>query len=191
MANDNIEILKQDGTRIEKLKASVQKNKILLFNHSVLVQPGDLILRKMSNGAEETYQVVDPGFHENFHGIPAHYQMDVRKLGIPEGKRAIQHITFNISGPNARVNQGSVDNSFNFVGQNQEITDLIGALRAEISKAGLSLDEHEEATEVLCSIEENLQSPKPKKAVVTALLGALPHIATIATLGKAILDKLQ
>ena len=58
----------------------------------------------MSNGAEETFLVIDPNFHEELFGMQAHYQMKVKKLGLPEAKKAIQNITYNISGNNARVN---------------------------------------------------------------------------------------
>ena len=46
-----------------------------------------MIQRKMSNGGEETYEVIDPGFHEGIGGIKAHYQMTHRKLGLPEAER--------------------------------------------------------------------------------------------------------
>lgn len=95
MMTDNIKIIKSDGQEIENLRASIQSKGIYLMQSDVLVEPQDLIQRTMSNGGNETFKVIDPGFHEGVHGIPAHYQMKVQKLGIPEAKKAIQSITYN------------------------------------------------------------------------------------------------
>ncbi|PTT72886.1 hypothetical protein DBR26_04265, partial [Pseudomonas sp. HMWF007] len=113
--NDAITVQKQNGDKVEGLKASVQSTLITLNQPSVVVEIGDLIERRMSNGATETYEVLDPVFYEDFHGIPAHYQLKVRKLGLPEAKARVQSITYNFSGHNARVNHDSVDNSTNTV----------------------------------------------------------------------------
>lgn len=129
---DKIKIIKTDGQEIEDLKASVQKKGIYLMQSDVLVEPHDLIQRIMSNGGTETFKVLDPGFHEGVHGIPAHYQMKVQKLGIPEAKNAIQSITYNFSGSNARVNNNSTDNSTNIINVNQDISEHLSILRQEV-----------------------------------------------------------
>jgi hypothetical protein len=144
----------------------------------------------MSNGAEDTYQVIDPGFHEKLMDFPSHYQMQVKKLGIPEAKRAIHSITYNISGPNARINQNSVDNSININEPHTESLDLIYAIRDEITKLKIEKADRIEANEVVDAVEEQIKSGKPKKVVISALLNALPHVASIASLGKAIIEKL-
>ena len=87
---DSIIVRKQNGDVLEGLKASVQRDKIFLGRSNVLIEPRDLIERRMSNGAVETFEVIDPGFNEAFHGIEAHYQMSVRKLGL--GLRS-QHLS--------------------------------------------------------------------------------------------------
>src|SRR5688500_3477107 len=106
---DFVDLLKKDGSKVEGLKARVQKNKIFMDAGKLLLQSGDLILRRMSNGAHETYEVVDPAFYERVGSIPAHYQIQVKKLGVPEATRAVQSITCNISGHNAWINQSSTD----------------------------------------------------------------------------------
>ena len=92
LMNDIVKVLKQDGVIISDIKSSVQKDKIFIQRSDILIETGDLIQRSMSNGAEETYKVIDPGFHEKFHGIPAGYQMDVIKLGLPEAKAACRRL---------------------------------------------------------------------------------------------------
>ena len=78
---DTVSLIKKNGKKTDGIRASVQKRKIFI-NHkaNILIETGDLIHRKMSNGGEETYEVIDPGFYERHGGIPAHYQMDVKKV---------------------------------------------------------------------------------------------------------------
>lgn len=175
MMKDKIQVLKSDGTKSIEMNASVQSKGIYLMRSDVLVEPGDLIQRVMSNGGTETFQVVDPGFYEGAGGaIPAHYQMKVKKLGLPEAEKAIQSITYNISGPNARVNNNSVDNSNNVVNMNNDLSESIEALKAEINRLELSAQEKEDAIEVVGAIEEQCKNAKPSKVVVHALINSLP-----------------
>lgn len=185
---DTIDLLKADGTKKIGLKASVQKKKVFMEAIGVLVEPQDLIIRRMSNGAEETYRVIDPGFHESFHGIKAHYQMEVHKLGLPEAKSAVQSITYNITGNNARINQNAIDNSTNVVHIDARAIQYIETLRKEIEDSRLSVQEKAEANEVIDEVESAFRSGTPKKSVVTALLKALPHVANVASIVSALAD---
>lgn len=188
LMNDTVSVLKQNGQCIEKIQASVQKNKIFIDRSDFVIDSGDLIQRKMSNGAEETYEVIDPGFQEKFHTIPAHYQMDVRKLGIPEANKAVQNITYNVTGPNARINQNSVDNSANIVFINQEVCEHLDAIRSEITRLIQNENERDEAYEVVNAIEDQFKTGKPSKTVVSTLLKGLPAVGSIASLGSFILS---
>ena len=190
LMKDTITLLKKDGSKIEGIRASVQDGKIFLNADKLLIEPEDVVQRTMSNGAEETFLVIDPGFYEAFHGIQAHYQMKVKKLGLPEAKQAIQNITYNISGSNARVNNNSIDNSTNFVQTNSEIIKNIGLLRKELSDSALSEDEKSTAFEVIDTLEEQFNSGNPKRSVVSVLLNSLPHVANVATIAAAIIDML-
>ncbi|MGI2040213.1 hypothetical protein ACRN9Z_19370 [Shewanella frigidimarina] len=192
MMKDKIQVLKSDGTKSIEMNASVQSKGIYLMRSDVLVEPGDLIQRVMSNGGTETFQVVDPGFYEGAGGaIPAHYQMKVKKLGLPEAEKAIQSITYNISGPNARVNNNSEDNSNNVVNMNNDLSESIEALKAEINRLELSAQEKEDAIEVVGAIEEQCKNAKPSKVVVHALINSLPTAASIASIGSLIVSLLS
>lgn len=188
LLNDTVKLLKQDGEIISEIKSSVQKDKIFIQRSDILIETGDLIQRSMSNGSEETYRVIDPGFHEKFHDIPAGYQMDVIKLGIPEAKAAVQHITYYISGTNNRVNQHSIDNSFNVVNSNHELRELISALRDEIDRLNLPEEEQLASCEVIDAVEAQVESSKPSKAVVKTLLNGLPNAGSIASIGSFIVS---
>jgi len=182
LMKDTVVLLKKDGTKFTDLKASVQRNKIFMDAGKLLIEPEDLILRTTSNGAEETFRVIDPGFYEAFHGIPSNYQMEVQKLGIPEARQAVQTITFNITGNNARVNQNSVDNSTNVVQIDSAALEIIEALRAEISQLPISEEERVAAVEAVDTVEEQFKSGSPKKSVVSTLLNSLPHVANITSI---------
>ena len=75
---DNIELVKPDGVKVPGLRASVQGNKIFMGARKLVVEAGDLIIRKLSTGAEETYRVIDPGFYEAFHPVnPAPFPLTI------------------------------------------------------------------------------------------------------------------
>jgi len=186
MMNDTIELLKTDGTKKTGLKASVQKSKIFMEANGILVEPRDLIIRKMSTGGEETYRVIDPGFYEGIGGFNAHYQMEVHKLGLPEAKTAVHNNTYNITGNNARVNQNSVDNSSNVVQIDARAIHYVEALRKEIDGLNLSVSEKVEANEIIDDVESAFRSGNPKRSVVTALLKALPQAANVASIVSAL-----
>lgn len=185
---DTVSVLKQNGRTFEGIKASVQSDKIFIQGTEPLIEIGDLIRRKMSNGAEETFRVLDPGFHEKFHSIPAGYQMRVVKLGVPEAAKAIQNITYNITGHNARLNQNSVDNSTNVVSVNPDVVELLVALRSEISRMDLSPEQMRAASELLDTAEAQIQGGKPSKPVLSAVLKALPHAANVTAIVSSLLS---
>ena len=190
MMRDSIKVLKQDGQIIEGLKASVQSKGIHLMRSDILIEPNDLIQRVMSNGGVETFRVIDPGFYESFQGIPAHYQMKVTKLGLPETEKAIQSITYNISGANARVNNNSIDNSINTANISSDISEHILMLRQEIQRLITVGKEQNEALELVDAIEGQFKSGSPSKAVLKTLISALPHAGTIASIGSFLLSVL-
>lgn len=185
---DTVSVLKQNGQTFEGIKASVQSDKIFIQGTEPLIEIGDLIRRKMSNGAEEAFRVLDPGFHEKFHSIPAGYQMRVVKLGVPEAAKAIQNITYNITGHNARINQNSVDNSTNVVSVNPDVVELLVALRNEISRMDLSPEQMRAASELLDTAEAQIQGGKPSKPVLSAVLKALPHAANVTAIVSSLLS---
>ena len=191
LLTDTVTLIKRDGTTVEGIKASVQSKKIFIQRHDLLIETGDLLQRKMSNGAEETYEVIDPGFHEKLHSIPAGYQMDVRKLGIPEAKSAIHSVTYNVTGNNARINQNSVDQSVNVVQMSSDIVENLEALRNEIVRAIEEESRRTEALDILDAIEQEFKSGSPKQSVVRALVQGLPAAGTIASIGSFILSCLD
>lgn len=188
LLKDNVSLLKKDGDRVDNISASVQSKKIFIQRSDILIETGDLIQRKMSNGGEETYEVIDPGFHERHGSIAAGYQLTHKKLGLPEAEKAVENITYNISGPNARVNNHSTDNSTNVVNINSDVSEHIAMLRTEIERLLSDSQEKQEAFEVVDAIEGQFTTEKPSKAVVKTLLASLPSAGSIASIGSFLLS---
>ncbi|EEM6164775.1 hypothetical protein GJ200_19560 [Salmonella enterica subsp. enterica] len=188
LLKDTVSLLKKNGEKVDNIKASVQSKKIFINRSDILIETGDLIQRRMSNGGEETYEVIDPGFHERHGTIAAGYQMTHKKLGLPEVDKAIQNITYNISGANSRVNNHSIDNSINIANFNSDVAEHIAMLRSEIEALISKPEEKKEALEIVDAIEGQFSSDKPSKVIVKSLLASLPTIGSIATIGSFLLS---
>jgi len=176
---DEVTIIKMNGERIEGVKASVQSRKIFIDRSDILIEPNDLIERRMSNGGKETYRVVNPGFYEEMFGHPAHYQITHEKIGVTEKVGTPNVVNYNVSGNNTRVNVNSIDNSSNVVNEKQEIFEHLDMLRQEIRKVSDNKKEH---LEIIDAIQGQFESEKPSKSVVGTLVKALPNIASITSI---------
>ncbi|MCY0799628.1 hypothetical protein N0398_01040 [Providencia rettgeri] len=188
LLKDTVLLLKKNGKKIDDIKASVQSKKIIIMRSDILIETGDLIQRKMSNGGEETYEIIDPGFYERHSSIPAHYQITYKKLGLPEAGQAVKDITYNFYGSNSRVNNHSIDNSLNVVNLNSDINDSISQLRLEIEKSINCSEKKQEAFEIIDAVEQQFSSDKPSKTVVKTLLATLPSVASVASIGSFLLS---
>lgn len=83
LMKDQVSLIKPSGERHDGIRASVQREKIFIDDGSLIIEPGDCIERVASNGLQELFEVVDPGFYERTAGIPAHYQLSVRRVKEP------------------------------------------------------------------------------------------------------------
>lgn len=137
--NDRVTLVKKTGQRIEDLLASVQSKLILTDNVKVPVEDGDTFERTLPSGVTESYEVLDAGFQQAFHGIPAHYQSKVQKRTAKVRGSSTQHTVYNLIGPNARVNIQSTDSSTNVVNVESTVLfdNLRGAIRTSISDSEL------------------------------------------------------
>jgi hypothetical protein len=124
----DIDIVAPDGTVRYRTKGIVDPKSVIISDSSLLIQPGDEIRRRIPSGVEETFEVIDPVYHESFAGaIPAHYQVKVRKKGMfPHGHGG--NYSVHVSGQNARINIGSRDHSTNIATQG----DVFGAISASL-----------------------------------------------------------
>ena len=121
------------GEFFENLPALVQSNMILTTKTEVPIEDGDRFERSLPSGVLERFLILDAGFMQTFHGIPAHYQSKVHKeTAIPEVVPSTP-IVYNLVGPNTRVNIQSSDSSINVV--NVEASALFDDLRKALSES--------------------------------------------------------
>ena len=186
---DTITILKQNGQELGPIKASVQRDKIFTISHKILIEPNDLIQRKMSNGGTETFRVIDPCYYEEIHKIPAHYQIHVHKLGISEpndkGHGHTYHVSIN--GHNARFNNNSTDNSTNAThlqNSNKVIDELKKAI-TEITDASIN---KKDLLEIAEEIGKQILHPEPNKTLLKSLLSTLPPADNILSITASLMS---
>lgn len=190
--NDRIVVHKQDGTTSGTLPAVVSKKSIITDHNGILIESGDIIVRSMSNGGEETYKVIEPNFSEAFGGIPAHYQMEVQNLNSMQAKAEITRISYHITGDNNKILYHSTDNSINAPSAQDEIWGQFGKLRDEVSNIrDLSATEIEDCKAAIDAIENQISSEKPNKRLIKQMVDMLPNAANIATIGSTLLGLLS
>jgi len=191
LETDRLTLIKANGTTVTDIAASVQGRKVFTSRGDLQIEHGDLLIRHRSNGTEEHYRVLDADFSEAFIDIPASYTLEVEKVGAPAPRSRPQSVTYNVSGPNARINHHSVDQSTNVVGDNAVVHDRIADLRRAVEDAGLADSDRQEALDVVNHIESQCGSGTPKRSVVKAMLAGLPAVGDIAKFGVALLDVLS
>ncbi|KDC49041.1 hypothetical protein [Pseudoalteromonas fuliginea] len=187
MMNDQLFLRKQNGETVEGIKAAVTPNVIVTERYDVQIESGDLLVRKLPSGLEETFKIIDPGFYQGISGISSGYKISYKKLGIPEAESEVKNITYNFHGDNARVNNDSIDNSTNVVNSGSEISEHIELLRSEVNRLIQDANEKSDALDVVDAIEGQLTSEKPSRVVIKTLISALPHAGSIASVGSFLL----
>ena len=131
MLHDKVTLVKPDGRVFRDIRCSVSPESITFDDVKIPMEEGDHFERALPSGLTETYLVLDRGFYDKFHGIPAHYQAKVRKLSTIEIERR-QHTSISIQGDNSRVNINSADHSSNVVGTaSAEMFSVLAALVAD------------------------------------------------------------
>jgi hypothetical protein len=80
LLRDRITVVKPDGRQFEDVKASVQSDSISIYDTTIPLEEGDKIYRPLPHDLTEEYIVLDRGYHEKLHTIPARYQAKVRKV---------------------------------------------------------------------------------------------------------------
>lgn len=174
---DRVTLVKSNGqVAKENIPALVTGSMVCTADQTLPLEVGDHLLRKLPNGLVEDYEITNPKFFNV--GSNSYFQIDVRKHGAPkEQATIIQGINNHFTGPNARVNIHSTDNSINVsAGFTQEqLRNFVGQVRPVVSQ--LPQDGREIVEAQLLTIEREADEPSPSKMSV---LGALQSIKTVA-----------
>ena len=78
--NDRIVVVKADGTRLGETRATFTQDLIVIRNVAPQIEQGDTILRKLDDGTDEPYLVLEAIY---FAGTGAHYQLKVEGKSEP------------------------------------------------------------------------------------------------------------
>jgi hypothetical protein len=132
MHNDKVILIKSDGRKYTDISASVQKDVIFIDDYSLPIEEEDKILRELPSGLTETYNVIDRGYYEAFHSIPAHYEVKVEKE-TSNKKQSSEIISYNVVGNNSRININSNDNSLNLSTESLNEDNVFEKLRETIN----------------------------------------------------------
>lgn len=140
LERETMKLIKQDGTQIDALRtAGIQKGQVVFFRVDIDFEEGDILERQLPHGRTERYLVEDARYEAGLQAIPAHYVLAVSNLAKPKPITAPRSITYNLYGPNSRVNNQSTDHSHNVVGIDP--TDLFKKVEEALS--GTVADEAE------------------------------------------------
>ncbi len=170
-------IVSPNGTIRSVERGLVDSKQITIPNSKAVICVGDEIRRKLPNGTEEAFEVIDPVYFEGLHGaIPAHFQIKVRRKGsFPAGTGG--HLTFNLSGPNARVNFGSLDQSQNVVASDSAFVEL----RDKIHSSLLDSEERSRLLTAIEGMEKNFNNRTAFTAAYQSFIAsAANHMTLIA-----------
>jgi hypothetical protein len=133
LMKDVVTLVKQDGRRIEKIKAMVQSGQIFIEDGRLPLEDGDYLERERLGGITESFEVLAGGFINAVSAMPAHFQAKVRKATprvqeiLPPHMLQRPQVVYHITGNNNRVNNQSTDASTNVV--NIETTTLFTKIR--------------------------------------------------------------
>lgn len=112
LMTDTLALKKPDGRVFENISACVAgRGGILIEDVRLPIEVGDRFTRNLPNGLTEEFVVDDPGYCGGMDAISPHYQVKTHRAGTE--RPAFHRTTYNVSGPNARVNINSQDHSTN------------------------------------------------------------------------------
>ncbi|MFZ6732079.1 hypothetical protein ACO0LG_09180 [Undibacterium sp. Ji42W] len=188
---DRVSVLKKiDGSCISDIPASVSTDLIQIMQTISLIDTGDLIVNTTSNGDEETFEVLDPGYQEELAAIPAGYRLKVKKLNVLEARSAVSKINSNFQfiGNDMSVNNHSLDNCLSRAYKRSDVSNKFAELRRSVEESPINANEKLEAMELIEVAEAQFATAKPKRFALRALLSALPQAANVATTAGAILS---
>ena len=188
LARDKIRVAKPDGTYSPWLKAVVARKKIFIPSADTVIEEGDIIERETSQGVTEHYDVKEATFHEDFHGIPANYQLGVEKRTklpkTPTSRTPSSNI--HVHGDHNRVLVDSNDESINIVGTNT-ILHVLDSLTEEVEKRIADDEKLADAKETLRLVRELVEQDRARPGVVETLLKSLPVVGQIGALTQKVL----
>jgi hypothetical protein len=178
--NDRVTLIKPDGQTFHDIICLVTPDAVTTDDADAPIEDGDHFERLLPNGVVEKYRVLHSGFTKGLYQIPDHYQCKVKKVTeIPRSVPAAKTV-YNIRGHNARVNNGSIDNSTNTV--HEAGADVFEAIARVLRE---QMPDSPSRTEVLALVSEMQKTkgtPSFGQVYVRFMAGAADHMTVLAPL---------
>jgi hypothetical protein len=158
LMNDQVTLVKQDGTRIGKIKAAVQPKLILTDDPKLPIEEGDHFERVLPSGLRESYEIIEAGFFGGMAGMPAHFQSKVRKeTKLVSPVATSTHVVYKITGNNNRINNQSTDSSTNVV--NIETSTLFVKMKQAVNDGVTDREMRDRIQETIAAMETAAGQP--------------------------------
>lgn len=98
MNNATIRLKKRDGSVSQEIRAVLTDGKLIVFDATIDIEEGDLVLRKLPNGREESYEVLKAQFYEDRGRTEAFWSCEIRKPTEITKHQVTAGTTINIQG---------------------------------------------------------------------------------------------
>ncbi|WP_341897269.1 hypothetical protein [Sphingobium sp. YR657] len=131
-AKTPFELIGADGAIKGRGLAQFDSAKIFIYDAMLPILVGDEIRRRLPNGVDEAFEVLDPVFYDNSGLIAPHFEVAVRRKGTFDHHKG-GNLSIAFTGDNARVNVGSADNSINIVNKDNVFGNLTDAIDKGVS----------------------------------------------------------
>ncbi len=130
---ETFRLVKADASVVEDLRTSpVSDGLCVIIRPEIDFEEGDTLERALPSGRTEQFEILEVRYFSEIHGLPAHYQLNVRNVRNREPAPAPSTVTYNLHGPNSRVNHHSTDRSSNVV-HAQANGDVLGEVEAALT----------------------------------------------------------
>ena len=133
MMNDEVFIIDNSGNRSGPYRTAFSTKNLIIDNESIDVEEGYKLARPLPSGKEDVYTIVETKFQSEFHGIPAHFSLTLRKdSAIQPEQQHSKNTTIHINN-----SHGIQDGDHNV----QHIANSFAQLITEIEKSEASPEE--------------------------------------------------
>jgi hypothetical protein len=160
------------GELVVEFSGTVSTSVILVEDPSLPAEDGQVVVRALPNGKVHRLIIEDAKFFPGMTGMAAHFQLKYRKESAPHAASLAP--TYNVSGPNARVNTHSHDASTSLhVSPETMFAEMIRDTREQIR-------DEAQVTRVLAAIDDlrqNSGKPSYSEAYFRFMGIAADHLA--------------
>jgi hypothetical protein len=177
MLRDRVTVVTRSGERFPNVRASVQKNKVIIGDVRLPIHEGDVIERALPNGSLEQHVILQIDYA---HGAVAQFfTCHTRKEGaIPRANPTPSSVVYNLVGPGSRVNINSTDLSTNVVDVNS--TDLFTELRKALESGLDRAEEREGVLAELRGLEFAVGQPSYVERYQKFIASVADHMSVVA-----------